>query len=120
MGTGIWGHAHGTGYVPGIDLVGYKVEATDGSIGKVDKHTEDVGRSYVVVDTGPWIFGRRVLIPAGLIVRVDAEDETVHLSCTRDHVKDSPDFAKHEREDEPTFVTMIENYYTNPHTGPHM
>jgi len=34
------------------NLVGYDVEATDGSIGKVDEATNEVGSSYIVVDTG--------------------------------------------------------------------
>jgi hypothetical protein len=34
------------------NLVGYDVVATDGSIGKVDEATHDVGESYLVVDTG--------------------------------------------------------------------
>ncbi|MFD0358540.1 PRC-barrel domain-containing protein [Streptomyces sp. NPDC127110] len=116
MGTGIWGYGDRAGYAPGSDLVGYKVEAADGSIGKVDRHTDDVARSYLVVDTGPWIFGRKVVIPAGVVSRVDTEDETVHLTCTRDQVKDSPDYEKSGRhEDEPTFVRLIETHYSDPH-----
>ena len=46
-----------------IDLTGFKVEARDGDIGKIDEATYDVGRSYLVVDTGPWIFGRKVDAP---------------------------------------------------------
>ncbi|HET7762852.1 MAG TPA: PRC-barrel domain containing protein, partial [Phycicoccus sp.] len=45
------------------DLTGFSVEAVDGSIGKVDRSTFDVGSSWVVVDTGPWIFGRKVMLP---------------------------------------------------------
>lgn len=41
------------------DLTGFKVSAADGNIGKVDKATNEVGASYVVVDTGPWISARR-------------------------------------------------------------
>jgi len=36
----------------GMDLTGYKVEALDGSIGKVDEATYATEGSYVVVDTG--------------------------------------------------------------------
>jgi hypothetical protein len=53
------------------DVVGFDVEATDGSIGKIDEATYDVGSSYVVVDTGPWIFGSKVMLPAGIITRVE-------------------------------------------------
>jgi hypothetical protein len=75
-----------------IDLVGYKVEATDGSIGKVDEATFEVGGSYIVVDTGPWIFGKRVMLPAGVIERVDQAEETVFVSRTKDEIKNSPEF----------------------------
>ena len=48
-----------------VNLVGYEVEAADGGIGKVDGATNEVGSSYIVVDTGPWIFGKKVLcLPA--------------------------------------------------------
>ncbi|MFI5542323.1 hypothetical protein ACIA6E_00975 [Streptomyces sp. NPDC051815] len=38
---------------------GGKVEAGDGHIGKVDEDTEEVGASYIVVDTRPRIFASR-------------------------------------------------------------
>ena len=50
-----------------MDVTGFHVEAADGRIGKVDEATYDVGSAYVVVDTGPWIFGRKVVIPAGTV-----------------------------------------------------
>ena len=58
------------GLSPGVEIAGYSVEAIDGGIGKVDEATYDVGSSYIVVDTGPWIFGKKVLLPAGVIDRV--------------------------------------------------
>ena len=45
---------------------GFGVEAIDGSIGKVDEATYDTDSSSIVVDTGPWIFGRKVMLPAGV------------------------------------------------------
>jgi hypothetical protein len=53
------------------NVVGYDVEARDGSIGKVDDATYDTDSSYLVVDTGPWIFGKKVMLPAGVIESVD-------------------------------------------------
>ncbi len=41
-----------------LDLTGFSVEATDGGIGKVDEATYETSRSYIVVDTGPWISTR--------------------------------------------------------------
>ena len=76
----------------GIDIVGYSVEALDGGIGKVDEATNDVGSSYVVVDTGPWILGKKVLIPAGVLDRIDSAEETIYVNRTKDQIKDSPEF----------------------------
>ena len=76
----------------GVDLTGFGVEAIDGSIGKVDEATYDVGGSYIVVDTGPWIFGKKVMLPAGVIDRIDLEDEKVFVNRTKDEIKNSPEF----------------------------
>ena len=78
--------------VGNVDLTGYSVEATDGGIGKVDEATHEVGGSYLVVDTGPWIFGKKVLLPAGLVDRIDPYGETVFVSATKDAIKNAPEF----------------------------
>jgi hypothetical protein len=46
------------------ELEGFEVEARDGKVGKVHQATNEVRRSFLVVDTGPWIFGRKVMVPA--------------------------------------------------------
>ena len=61
------------------NFVGYGVEALDGGIGKIDEASYDVGAGYIVVDTGPWIFGKKVMLPAGVISRVDHDDEKVYV-----------------------------------------
>lgn len=73
-------------------VIGYDVEATDGSIGKVDEATQEAGAATLVVDTGWWIFGRKRLLPAGTIERIDHEAARVHVRCTRDQVKAAPDY----------------------------
>ncbi|HEX5882725.1 MAG TPA: PRC-barrel domain containing protein [Actinomycetota bacterium] len=75
-----------------IDVTGYSVEATDGGIGKVDEATYEVGASFIVVDTGPWIFGKKVVLPAGLISNVDLTEEKVHVDSTKAEIKDAPEF----------------------------
>jgi hypothetical protein len=78
------------------DIAGYKVEATDGSIGKVDEATYDAGSSYIVVDTGPWIFGKKVMLPAGVVSSVDPDEEKVYVNRTKDQIKDAPEFDEGE------------------------
>ena len=75
------------------DLDGFEVAALDGDIGKVDDATYDVGSSYIVVDTGPWIFGKKVLIPASAVVRADLDNRKVFLRLTKDQIKESPELS---------------------------
>jgi hypothetical protein len=77
---------------PNIDLSGFKVEALDGDIGKVDEATNETSASFMIVDTGPWIFGKKVLLPAGLISDIDPDTETVFVSRTKDEIKNAPEF----------------------------
>jgi hypothetical protein len=74
------------------DLSGYKVEATDGAIGSIDEASYEVDAAYLVVDTGPWIFGRKVLLPAGMVQRVDHGERIVYVDRTKEQIKDSPEF----------------------------
>jgi hypothetical protein len=92
------------------DLVGYDVEATDGSIGKIDESTVDAGRQQVVVDTGFWIFGKKRLIPAGAIKQVNHEEEKVFVSLSKDQIKQAPDFDDARRNDD-EYRTTHEQYY---------
>jgi hypothetical protein len=73
------------------NLIGYQVEASDGGIGKIDEASYDVGSGYIVVDTGPWIFGKKVLLPAGIIDRVDHSEETVWVNRSKDEIKNAPE-----------------------------
>ncbi len=76
----------------GRDVVGFSVAATDGGIGKVDEASYDAGAGHIVVDTGPWILGRRVVLPAGVIERVDWDAEVVHVDRSKDEIKAAPEF----------------------------
>ena len=95
---------------PAIDLTGFKVEAKDGSIGKVDESTADAGKSHIVVDTGPWIFGRKVVLPAQTIERVDPENRVVYLDRTKEEIKNAPEFDP-ERGIDPTYQDELGGYY---------
>jgi hypothetical protein len=91
-----WNYSQSSGFTArsGVSLVDYDVEATDGGIGKIDEATDAVDDSYVVVDTGPWIFGKKVMLPAGTISRVDSNDRKVYVDQTKDQIKNAPEFDK--------------------------
>ncbi|MFI8460986.1 PRC-barrel domain containing protein [Kitasatospora sp. NPDC085464] len=111
MSTGLWGYGNAEGYNPGSDLTGFRVEAEDGHIGKVDKHSEEVDSAHIVVDTGPWIFGREVLLPAGTIQRVDTGEKTVWVNRTKEEIKNSPEFHRDKHIDDPDYRHQLGGYY---------
>lgn len=92
------------------DLVGYDVEATDGSIGKIDESTVEAGRQHIVVDTGFWIFGKKRLIPAGTVKQIDHFNEKVFVSLTKQQIKEAPDFDAAGLDDD-EYRTTHERYY---------
>lgn len=93
-----------------VDMTGFDVEATDGSIGTVDEATLDVGAGYLVVDTGTWIFGKKVLLPAGLVAAVHREDGKVFVELTKDEIKDAPEYDADTGFTEP-YRDSLQSYY---------
>jgi hypothetical protein len=75
----------------GTDLTDYDVEALDGGIGSVDEATYEISGSCVVVDTGPWIFGKKVMLPAGVIDRIDPAEKRIFVNRTKDEIKNAPE-----------------------------
>jgi hypothetical protein len=101
-----------------IDVAGFGVEAIDGGIGTVDEATREAGASYLVVDTGPWIFGKKVMLPAGIISRVDADARQVYVGLTKGQIQDAPEFDEL-RYREPTYRDDLAAYYgANRPAGP--
>lgn len=89
--SGIWEHRD-LAWSQDDEVVGYDVEAVDGSIGTVDAATAKTGRECIVVDTGPWIFGKKRLVPAGLVSSVDHEERSVTVTLSKDQVRAAPDY----------------------------
>lgn len=107
-----WDYRESAARAPGAaSLVGYRVHATDGDIGKIDEATDEVGTSRIVVDTGPWIFGRKVILPAGTVTRVDDSDRKVYVDLTKDQIKDSPEWDEATSFDDPAYRNRLGTYY---------
>jgi hypothetical protein len=98
------------------DLTGFSVEALDGSIGKIDEASNEVGASYLVVDTGPWIFGKKVMLPAGVVRDVDLDAQTIFVNRNKEEIKNAPEFDQdHYRDD--TYRQGLGGYYGPGGTG---
>jgi hypothetical protein len=114
-----WNYRPDAGWTPGFDLVGYHLEATDGGIGKVGEATAATDASYLVVETGPWIFGKKVMIPAGTVTHIDHTDRRVYVDRTKDQVKSSPEFDP-DMYTEPVYRDKVGGYYDTTYQGGRM
>lgn len=107
-----WSYRDSTGRTPdSAGIVGYKVHATDGHIGKIDEASDEVGAASIVVDTGPWIFGRKVVLPAGTVERIDDAEKAVYLDLTKEQVKGSPELGEGIAMTDPQYRETIGIYY---------
>lgn len=111
VNVNVWGYRETSGRLEAIDLTGFKVEAADGDIGKVSKHSDDAGSSYIVVDTGPWIFGREVLLPAGTVIHVDVAQEKIYVDRTKEQIKAAPEFVSEKHIGDTDYYSRIGGYY---------
>jgi hypothetical protein len=91
MATEMWTYRGEIDVVEELDLTGFEVEATDGKVGTIVDAAYELGSSWLVVDTGPWIFGKKVLLPAGTVRSIDAEARTVHVDRSREEIKNAPE-----------------------------
>ena len=108
-GTSIWSYQQSVLDTAG-DITGYSIHATDGDIGKVDKANNETGNSYLIVATGPWIFGKTVMLPAGVIVSISHTDKVVHVGRSKDDIRNAPEYDKSTYESEP-YRTELGGYY---------
>lgn len=77
--------------VEDLDLTGFEVEAIDGPVGKVTEASYELGASWLVVNTGLPVLGKKVLLPAGIIERIDPEERKIFVDRTRDEIKAAPE-----------------------------
>ncbi|MFB7938361.1 PRC-barrel domain-containing protein [Streptomyces sp. NPDC127049] len=120
MSENVWSYKSTAGHLAGTDLTGYAVEALDGHVGKVDKHSDEVEDSYLVVDTGVWIFGKEVLLPAATVKRVDIDERKIFVDRTKEQIKDAPEFHREKHLEDPAYRHDVGMYYWpgGPFGGP--
>jgi hypothetical protein len=92
---------------------GYAIAASDGPIGTVSDFLFDDASwrvRWLVVDTGNWLSGRKVLLPPSALGRVDAKEEEFSVTLTRQQVKDSPEIDT-DRPVSRQLETSVYDYY---------
>ncbi len=90
------------------NLIGFTIGGTDGDIGNVkDFYFDDKTWTirYIIVETGSWLFGRKVLLSPQAVTTSDWEKELFKVNLTMEQIKNSPNIdtekpvsRQHERE----------------------
>ncbi|MCM9077951.1 PRC-barrel domain containing protein [Streptomyces sp. NBC_01214] len=108
--SSVWMYAQDSGYTSRHSLVGFTVEAADGVIGHVDRQQDQPGMQHLVVDTGAWVFGQSVLIPAGAITVIDTEAQTVKVAPSREQIRVAPRFTTDSETADHRYLSAVGNY----------
>jgi hypothetical protein len=99
---------------------GYAIEAIDGRLGTVrDLLFEDVGWviRWLVVDTGNWLPGRKVLLPLSALGQPDQALRHFPVKLTMQQVKDSPDVDTDQPVSRQVEAHVYDHYGWDPYWG---
>jgi uncharacterized protein YrrD len=80
-------------------MKGVAVFGTDGKVGTIADLYFDDSRwtvRYLVVDTGGWLSGRRVLIPPAAVADDGWKEKALHLTLTQQQIRASPSVESHQ------------------------
>jgi len=75
-------------------LIGNRIHAIDGDMGHVDDFYFDDADwivRYMIVRTGPWFFGKQVMLSPFLIRDLAWDEDALYVDLTQDQIKNSPD-----------------------------
>ncbi len=75
-------------------VTGYNIKAMDGEIGDVEDFILDETKweiDFLLIDTGNWLPGKKVLLSPKLINEIDWENATVTVETSVEFIKSSPE-----------------------------
>jgi len=73
----------------------YAVQARDGATGHVDDFLiddESWTLQYIVVDTGNWLSGKKVLVSPSYVYQIDWAEAIVHVDLNQETIQNSPEY----------------------------
>lgn len=101
-------------------ITGFSMGAVDGEIGDVKEFYYDDASwtiRYLVVDTGSWLGGRKVLISPFALQGVDMQHETILVNLTKEQIKNSPDVDTEKTVSRQQELNLY-NHYGWPYSDP--
>lgn len=78
-------------------MIGHDLQAADGRIGHVEDFViddETWAIRYLVIDSGLWRPGKKVLVSTGWIERVSWDQSELFVDLSREAIRQSPEYAE--------------------------
>jgi sporulation protein YlmC with PRC-barrel domain len=101
-------------------LIDYDMGAIDGEIGKVEEFYFDDQAwviRYLIVKTGSWLFGRKVLIAPAALLKVEWVPGTFPIGITKEQIRNSPDIDTDKPVSRQQEIEMYGHYPWQPYWG---
>ena len=101
-------------------IKGRVIAASDGQLGTVSDFLFDDGSwrlRWLVVDTGNWLSGRKVLLPMSVLGHLEPRDKEFPVRLTMQQVKDSPDIDTNRPVSRQMETSVYDHYGWAPYWG---
>ena len=98
-------------------MLDYRILATDGEIGSVRDlivDDQELKLRYLVIDTGNWLPGKRVVLSTAWISSVVSERETVVMNIEKKRIQEAPGY-KPDADFTREYETRLYDYYRFPY-----
>jgi hypothetical protein len=102
---------------PVKDVLNYKILATDGEIGSVSDMIVDdreLKLRYLIIDTGTWLPGKKVVLSTAWISGVAPEKQIVVMNIEKKRIKEAPEY-KPEGDLDRDYERRLHDYYRFPY-----
>jgi sporulation protein YlmC with PRC-barrel domain len=102
---------------PVKNILNYKILATDGEIGGVSDlivDDQEMRLRYLVIDTGNWLPGKKVVLSTAWISGVSPEKETVVMNIEKKRIQEAPEYRPDAGFDR-DYETRLHDYYRFPY-----
>jgi hypothetical protein len=103
-------------------IKGYAILGTDGRFGTVsDLLFDDQSWKirWLVIDTGVWLTGRKVVIPPSAVAHADYEGGALQVALTKTQIEQSPDLSANAPVSRHVESAIYEYYGWDPYWGGH-
>ena len=99
------------------EMLNYSILATDGEIGTISDvlvGDSDLKLRYLVIETGGWLSGRKVLLSTAWLSSVEPGKETVIVNIEKKRIQESPPYEVGEAVDR-EYEARLHDYYGYPY-----